>query len=65
MASKRQTESIRYIGRYDAVELWCPDGRRETVNNGGTLDTTAEHAASLLTQEGEWEPAKAAPEKEG
>ena len=37
---------------------------REVVENGKELVTTPEHAASLLTQQGEWEPAKAAPEKE-
>lgn len=73
MGKKTTTDSVRYVGRYEEVELWCPgpDGgekRREYVKHGEVLVTTPEHAASLLEQVGEWEPARApaaTDEKEG
>lgn len=58
-----KTDSVRYVGRYDAVEVRRPDGSRELVEHDKTFTTTPEHAASLLTQEGEWEPARASADK--
>lgn len=61
---KKDTQTVRYVGRYDKVEVPLPDGGRAHVEHGEGLVTTPEHAASLLEQKGEWEQAKAAPEKE-
>jgi hypothetical protein len=58
--------TLTYVGRYDAIELRRPDGSREIVERGEQFTTTPDHAASLLTQDGEWKSASpAAKTKEG
>lgn len=50
-------KSIRYVGPLGAgVDVYLPDGRIESVAPGEVLKTSDEHAASLLEQEGNWEP---------
>ncbi len=49
---------VRYVGPHDGVELNLPDGRVAEVAHGELLETTPEHAAALLEQASNWEPAK-------
>lgn len=57
--------SVRYVGMFDAVEVRLPDalaefeGERATVKHGDSFETTAEQAASLLEQTGNWQKAGA------
>lgn len=52
----KTTERVRYVGRYECgVDVAMGDGRWDLVPHGGELVTTAAHAESLLTQQGEWE----------
>lgn len=54
--------TVRYVGIHDEVDVRLPDveGEPETrwvrVRNGGTLETTADHAKGLVVSEA-WEPA--------
>ena len=53
---------LTYIGPHLSVRVPLPpDGAYETsVDHGGVLETTAEHAERLLEQPTNWEPVKAA-----
>lgn len=46
-----------YVGRHGAVDVPCPNGTEPTVKWGDVFTTTAEHAASLLEQPDNWQPA--------
>lgn len=48
---------VKYIGPHEAVELELGDGRLATVARGDVLETDDEHAAALLEQPSNWEPA--------
>lgn len=50
------TKKIRYVGPHVAVELERPDGTTAEVNHGAELETTTDHAESLLEQESNWQP---------
>lgn len=53
-------KSVRYVGRYEAVQVRTPDGESyATVERGEVLVTSAEQAEGLLLQQGEWLPASA------
>lgn len=64
---------VKYVGIHTEVEVVLPDGRVAVVENGGELDTSPDHAKSLLEQPTNWEKtedkaaktAKAADKKEG
>lgn len=62
-------KSVYYIGPSSAgVDVPMPDGLLRHVERGAALETTAEHAASLLKQQDNWSatpPGKAKPGKEG
>ena len=61
----KTTERVRYVGRYECgVDVAMGDGRWEHVPHGGELVTTAAHAESLMTQDGEWTRAAAKKTKE-
>lgn len=50
-------KQIRYVGPHGAgIDVYLPDGREVSVEHGGVLKTSDEHAAALLEQEGCWEP---------
>lgn len=51
---------VRYVGPLVAVEVVLPNGLvTPPVSRGQVLDTTAEHARSLLEQESNWAAVKA------
>ena len=52
---------LTYVGPHDGVELMLPDGGIATVARGDHLETTPDHAAALLEQPTNWQPA--APDK--
>lgn len=60
--------TVYYIGHSRAgVTVAMPDGYPQHVDHGAPLETTAEHAKSLLEQVDNWSatpPGKAKPEKE-
>lgn len=64
-------KTVYYIGHSrDGVVVAMPDGEAQQVDQGGALETTAEHAKSLLQQSDNWTAtppgkAKPKPEKEG
>lgn len=59
---------VYYIGHsLTGVTVAMPDGSPRHVDHGGALETTAEHAESLLEQPDNWSatpPGKAKPSKE-
>jgi len=57
-------KTLIYVGPHEAVEVPLPDGRSPVVENGGTLETSDEHAASLLEQPSNWQPAGKAGRKD-
>lgn len=46
---------VRYVGPHDGVDVPRPDGSIITVQRGDDLDTSADHAATLLEQAENWE----------
>lgn len=57
-------QKVRYVGPHLAVELYRPDGTVATVEHGGELETSSDHAAALLEQPSNWQPIpKTAPKK--
>lgn len=50
---------VIYIGPHDAVDVPAELGGWQTVAKGDTLNTSDEHAASLLEQPANWAPKSA------
>jgi hypothetical protein len=46
---------VKYVGRHDAVEVELPLGGFAIVERGQDLETSHDHAASLLLAGIEWE----------
>ena len=50
---------ITYVGPHsDGVDVPLPDGRIMRVQHGDDLETSDDHAALLLDQAANWQPAK-------
>jgi hypothetical protein len=53
-------KTVQYVGPFDAVEVLG-----QVVEQGATAEFTDEEAKSLLEQEPNWRPVKAAKKSEG
>jgi hypothetical protein len=62
--AKDEKVTIVYIGAIDAVEVRMPDGTNRVKRRDDELETTPEHAASLLEQDINWRAAPASKKKE-
>jgi hypothetical protein len=47
---------VTYVGGHDAVIVPMPFGGEQYVEKFGILNTSDEHAASLLEQASNWQP---------
>ena len=47
--------TVKYVGPHEAVTVVLPDGREPVVVRGGALETSDDHAKSLLEQATNWE----------
>lgn len=50
---------VKYVGPHAAVDVQVAPGTWRRVQRGAALDTTPEHAESLLLQEDNWQMAEA------